>query len=104
MQYSQFCFMVQEQILRVEVFDHRCLFSKAKILWNNLIIKAKVIDRVLVIGTENTLSHDIQFCNDCWLDQIVIVETMRLSYRSSFGMQETIWRSTGYLATRNEKM
>lgn len=77
-----------EDVHRLEVFDHWCLRSIPRTRWNDCVSNEKVRNQVLCIGTENFRSKLI------WLSHLLGVASIRLPYRVLFSVPHTEWKKS----------
>jgi hypothetical protein len=82
-----------EDLNRLEVFDHRCLRSIARIGWHERVSNAEVRRRIF--GPENqasSIGYSLRMHRFRWLGHVLRMPAYRLPHRALFANPATNWR------------
>lgn len=72
------------RVRRFQVFDYRCLLSIARIGCVDCVNDAKFRNRLLDVGSENTLSKLIEAGGNRWLGHVFLLASIDLPCRNLF--------------------
>ena len=82
----------QQDVHRLEVFDHRCLRQLAKVGWSDRVSNLEVRKYVLGGNGSDTLPRKIKLCRLRWLGHVLRMEPHRLPHQALFSMPQTGWK------------